>query len=59
MRKHAFAYGRRSPDKSACGGVAMGLIKDKENGNIAILTDIQASKLLRDMDFKVAGTKTA
>ncbi len=39
-------------------GVAMGLIKDDANGNIAILTDIQGLEdFLGDMDFKVAGTK--
>lgn len=39
-------------------GVAMGLIKDNNTGNIAILTDIQGLEdFLGDMDFKVAGTE--
>ncbi len=38
-------------------GVAMGLIKDAESGNVAVLTDIQGLEdFLGDMDFKVAGT---
>ncbi|MDO4568186.1 MAG: polyribonucleotide nucleotidyltransferase [Clostridia bacterium] len=38
-------------------GVAMGLIKDEESGNIVVLTDIQGLEdFLGDMDFKVAGT---
>ncbi|MEZ4357219.1 MAG: polyribonucleotide nucleotidyltransferase [Eubacteriales bacterium] len=45
------------PMKAAVAGVAMGLIKDQENGNIAILTDIQGLEdFFGDMDFKVAGT---
>lgn len=45
------------PIKAPVGGVAMGLIKDQENGNIAILTDIQGLEdFLGDMDFKVTGT---
>ncbi len=43
------------PIKAPVAGIAMGLIK--ENGNIAILTDIQGLEdHLGDMDFKVAGT---
>ena len=38
-------------------GVAMGLIKDAESGNVAVLTDIQGLEdFLGDMDFKVAGS---
>ncbi len=44
------------PVKSACAGVAMGLIKDGER--VAVLTDILGTEdHLGDMDFKVAGTK--
>ncbi|MEO8449620.1 MAG: polyribonucleotide nucleotidyltransferase, partial [Gemmatimonadota bacterium] len=44
------------PMRAACGGVAMGLIK--EGKKIAILTDILGSEdHLGDMDFKVAGTE--
>ena len=44
------------PVKSACAGVAMGLITDGKR--TAILTDILGSEdHLGDMDFKVAGTK--
>jgi polyribonucleotide nucleotidyltransferase len=44
------------PVKSACAGVAMGLIKEGER--VAVLTDILGSEdHLGDMDFKVAGTK--
>jgi polyribonucleotide nucleotidyltransferase len=44
------------PVKSACAGVAMGLIK--EGKRVAILTDILGSEdHLGDMDFKVAGTR--
>ena len=44
------------PLKSACAGVAMGLIK--EGKKVAILTDILGSEdHLGDMDFKVAGTR--
>jgi polyribonucleotide nucleotidyltransferase len=46
------------PIKSPVAGVAMGLIKDNESSNVAILTDIQGLEdFLGDMDFKVAGTK--
>ena len=46
------------PIKKPVAGVAMGLIKDEANGNIAVLTDIQGLEdFLGDMDFKVAGTK--
>jgi polyribonucleotide nucleotidyltransferase len=45
------------PIKSACAGVAMGLIK--EGDRIAILTDILGTEdHLGDMDFKVAGTES-
>ena len=45
------------PIKKPVAGVAMGLIKDVDSGNIAILTDIQGLEdFLGDMDFKVAGT---
>jgi polyribonucleotide nucleotidyltransferase len=45
------------PLKAAVAGVAMGLIKDDNTGNIAILTDIQGLEdFFGDMDFKVAGT---
>jgi polyribonucleotide nucleotidyltransferase len=44
------------PVKSACAGVAMGLIK--EGDRVAMLTDILGSEdHLGDMDFKVAGTR--
>jgi polyribonucleotide nucleotidyltransferase len=44
------------PIKSACAGVAMGLIKEGEE--VAILTDILGLEdALGDMDFKVAGTR--
>lgn len=46
------------PIKKPVAGVAMGLIKDEQSGNLAILTDIQGLEdFLGDMDFKVAGTK--
>ena len=46
------------PIKKPVAGVAMGLIKDVDSGNIAILTDIQGLEdFLGDMDFKVAGTR--
>lgn len=46
------------PIKKPVAGVAMGLIKDDTNGNIAIMTDIQGLEdFLGDMDFKVAGTR--
>ncbi len=45
------------PIKSPVAGVAMGLIKDAESENVAVLTDIQGLEdFLGDMDFKVAGT---
>ena len=45
------------PIKSACSGIAMGLIKEGEK--YAILSDILGDEdFLGDMDFKVAGTKT-
>jgi len=44
------------PIKSACAGVAMGLIK--EGDEVAVLTDILGLEdALGDMDFKVAGTR--
>ena len=44
------------PIKSACAGVAMGLIK--EGDKLAVLTDILGSEdHLGDMDFKLAGTR--
>ena len=44
------------PVKSACAGVAMGLIKEGER--VAVLTDILGTEdHLGDMDFKVAGTR--
>jgi len=44
------------PIRSACAGVAMGLIK--EGDRIAVLTDILGVEdALGDMDFKVAGTR--
>ena len=46
------------PIKKPVAGVAMGLIKDTDTGNISILTDIQGLEdFLGDMDFKVAGTR--
>ncbi len=43
--------------KSACAGIAMGLILEKD-GSYAILSDILGDEdHLGDMDFKVAGTK--
>jgi polyribonucleotide nucleotidyltransferase len=49
-------YDAGVPVKSACAGVAMGLIK--ENDRVAILTDILGTEdHLGDMDFKVAGTR--
>jgi polyribonucleotide nucleotidyltransferase len=43
------------PLKSACAGVAMGLVK--EGDQVAVLTDILGTEdALGDMDFKVAGT---
>jgi len=44
------------PVKSACAGIAMGLIK--EGDRVAVLTDILGLEdALGDMDFKVAGTR--
>ena len=44
------------PVKSACAGVAMGLVKDGDR--VAVLTDILGLEdALGDMDFKVAGTR--
>ena len=46
------------PISSPVAGIAMGLIKDKESGKVAVLTDIQGLEdFLGDMDFKVAGTE--
>ncbi|NLA83496.1 MAG: polyribonucleotide nucleotidyltransferase [Clostridiales bacterium] len=46
------------PIKAPVSGIAMGLIKDEETGQVAILTDIQGLEdHLGDMDFKVAGTE--
>ena len=46
------------PIKAPVAGVAMGLIKDEETGQVVILTDIQGIEdHLGDMDFKVAGTR--
>ncbi|GHU69596.1 polyribonucleotide nucleotidyltransferase [Clostridia bacterium] len=45
------------PIKAPVAGVAMGLIKDADSDNVAVLTDIQGLEdFLGDMDFKVAGT---
>lgn len=45
------------PIKSPVAGVAMGLIKDADSDQVAVLTDIQGLEdFLGDMDFKVAGT---
>lgn len=45
------------PITAPVAGVAMGLIKDKNSSNVAVLTDIQGLEdFLGDMDFKVAGT---
>lgn len=46
------------PIKAPVAGVAMGLIKDADSDNVAVLTDIQGLEdFLGDMDFKVAGTR--
>ena len=46
------------PIREAVAGIAMGLIKDEDTGDISILTDIQGLEdHFGDMDFKVAGTK--
>ncbi|MDD5017388.1 MAG: polyribonucleotide nucleotidyltransferase [Eubacteriales bacterium] len=45
------------PLSAPVAGIAMGLIKDDNTGNLAILTDIQGLEdFFGDMDFKVAGT---
>lgn len=44
--------------KAPVAGIAMGLIKDTESNNVAVLSDIQGLEdFLGDMDFKVAGTE--
>jgi len=44
--------------KAPVAGIAMGLIKDTESSNVAVLSDIQGMEdFLGDMDFKVAGTE--
>ena len=49
-------YDAGVPVRSACAGIAMGLIK--EGDRIAVLTDILGTEdALGDMDFKVAGTR--
>lgn len=46
------------PIKRPATGIAIGLIKNKENNNFKILADIQGPEDHHgDMDFKVAGTK--
>lgn len=46
------------PLKAPVAGIAMGLIKDVENGTISVMSDIQGLEdFFGDMDFKVAGTK--
>jgi polyribonucleotide nucleotidyltransferase len=46
------------PIKSACAGVALGLISNDDLSKYAILTDIQGLEdHFGDMDFKVAGTR--
>jgi len=45
------------PIKAPVAGIAMGLIKDEETGQVVILSDIQGLEDANgDMDFKVAGT---
>ena len=45
------------PIKLPVAGIAMGLIKDTESSNVAVLSDIQGLEdFLGDMDFKVTGT---
>lgn len=45
------------PIKAPVAGIAMGLIKDTESSNVAVLSDIQGLEdFLGDMDFKVTGT---
>jgi polyribonucleotide nucleotidyltransferase len=46
------------PLKSACAGVALGLVSNEDMSKYAILTDIQGLEdHFGDMDFKVAGTR--
>jgi polyribonucleotide nucleotidyltransferase len=46
------------PIKSACAGVALGLVSNDDLSKYAILTDIQGLEdHFGDMDFKVAGTR--
>lgn len=46
------------PIKAPVAGIAMGLIKNEESKQVAILSDIQGLEdFLGDMDFKVAGTE--
>lgn len=46
------------PIKDMVAGIAMGLIKDEDADEVAILSDIQGMEdFLGDMDFKVAGTE--
>jgi polyribonucleotide nucleotidyltransferase len=46
------------PLKSACAGVALGLVSNSDMSKYAILTDIQGLEdHFGDMDFKVAGTR--
>jgi polyribonucleotide nucleotidyltransferase len=46
------------PIKAQVAGIAMGLIKDKESGQVVVLSDIQGCEdFYGDMDFKVAGTE--
>ena len=46
------------PISAPVAGVAMGLMKDKETGKVAVLTDIQGLEdFFGDMDFKVTGTE--
>ena len=45
------------PIKAPVAGIAMGLVKDTESDNVAVMSDIQGLEdFLGDMDFKVAGT---
>jgi polyribonucleotide nucleotidyltransferase len=45
------------PIKAPVAGIAMGLMKNQDEGKVAVLTDIQGLEdFLGDMDFKVAGT---
>lgn len=46
------------PITDAVGGVAMGLVIDKDSGKFKVLTDIQGTEdFFGDMDFKVAGPR--